>query len=79
VSLVAGPLVTQPDWPDLRATLIAWSESGFNLVRTAQALHIHRNTLIYRLEKVERLTGRPWRDHRSSLTLYLACLASQLD
>jgi carbohydrate diacid regulator len=79
VSLVAGPLTTQPDWPDLRSTLIAWSESGFNLVRTAQVLHIHRNTLIYRLEKVERLTGRPWRDHRGSLTLYLACLASQLD
>ncbi len=79
VSLVAGPLAAQPDWPDLRGTLIAWCESGFNLVRTAEALHIHRNTLIYRLEKVERLNGRPWRDHRGSLTLYLACLASQLD
>jgi len=79
VTLVAGSLVIQPDWPDLRHTLIAWCESGFNLVRTAQALHIHRNTLIYRLEKVERLTGNPWRDHRASLTLYLACLANQLD
>jgi carbohydrate diacid regulator len=79
VSLVAGSLCGQPDWPDLRQTLVAWCESGFNLVRTAQALHIHRNTLIYRLEKVERLTGRPWRDHRASLTLYLACLADQLD
>ena len=79
VSVVAGPLATQADWPELRGTLIAWCESGFNLVRTAQVLHIHRNTLIYRLEKVERLTGRPWRDHRSSLTIYLACLASQLD
>ncbi|MEV0289748.1 sugar diacid recognition domain-containing protein [Kribbella sp. NPDC050820] len=79
VSLVAGPLATQADWPELRATLIAWCESGFNLVRTADALHIHRNTLIYRLEKIERLTGRPWRDHRSTLTLYLACHASQLD
>lgn len=76
--LVAGPLVAQPDWPDLRATLIAWCESGFNLVRTAEALHIHRNTLIYRLQKVERLTGTPWRDHRAGLTLYLACLADQL-
>ncbi|MFD3400902.1 CdaR family transcriptional regulator [Kribbella sp. NPDC058693] len=77
--LAAGELATQPDWPELRSTLIAWCESGFNLVRTADALHIHRNTLIYRLEKVERLTGQPWRDHRATLTLYLACLASQLD
>jgi carbohydrate diacid regulator len=79
VSLVTGDLATHADWPELRATLIAWCESGFNLVRTAEALHIHRNTLIYRLEKVERLTGHPWRDHRATLTIYLACLASQLD
>jgi carbohydrate diacid regulator len=79
VTLVAGQLVSQPDWPDLRRTLVAWCESGFNLVHTAQALHIHRNTLIYRLEKIERLTGTPWRDHRTSLTLYLACLADQLN
>jgi carbohydrate diacid regulator len=79
LSLAAGELATQPDWLELRSTLIAWCESGFNLVRTADALHIHRNTLIYRLEKVERLTGQPWRDHRATLTLYLACLASQLD
>jgi carbohydrate diacid regulator len=78
VSTVAGPLTVQPDWPDLRRTLVAWCESGFNLVRTAQALHIHRNTLIYRLEKVERLTGHPWRDHRNTLTLYMTCLADQL-
>jgi carbohydrate diacid regulator len=79
LKLVAGELATQADWHELRGTLIAWCESGFNLVRTAEALHIHRNTLIYRLEKVERLTGQPWRDHRATLTLYLACLASQLD
>ena len=79
MTTVAGSLVAQPDWPDLRRTLIAWCESGFNLVRTAEALHIHRNTLIYRLQKVERLTGTPWRNHRANLTLYLACLANQLD
>ncbi|TCC28307.1 sugar diacid utilization regulator [Kribbella speibonae] len=79
LTLVAGDLATHSDWPELRDTLIAWCESGFNLVRTSDALHIHRNTLIYRLEKIERLTGQPWRDHRATLTLYLACLASQLD
>ncbi|MGZ0148470.1 CdaR family transcriptional regulator [Kribbella sp. WER1] len=79
VSVVAGELAAHSDWPELRDTLIAWCESGCNLVRTAEALHIHRNTLIYRLEKIERLTGTSWRDHRATLTLYLACLASQLD
>jgi carbohydrate diacid regulator len=79
LNLVAGELAKHSDWPELRDTLIAWCESGFNLVRTADTLHIHRNTLIYRLEKIERLTGHPWRNHRTTLTLYLACLASQLD
>jgi hypothetical protein len=32
------------DWPVLRRTLIAWAESGFNLVRAADELHVHRNS-----------------------------------
>lgn len=67
------------DWPALRETVLAWSESGFNLVRAANALQIHRNTLVYRLKRIARLTGRPDGDHRATLALYLACLAEQLD
>jgi carbohydrate diacid regulator len=46
------------DFPVLRETLLAWCECGFNLVTTAQRLSIHRNTVIYRLDKVSRLTAR---------------------
>jgi carbohydrate diacid regulator len=77
--VLAGPLRAQPDWRVLRATTIAWCESGFNLVRAASALHIHRNTLIYRLDKISQLSGRPAREPRACLALYLACLADQLD
>lgn len=75
----AGLLRAQPDWPVLRGTIVAWCESGFSLVRASAALHIHRNTLVYRMEKIEQITGRPLRDHRTTLSLYLACLADQLD
>ena len=75
----AADLSTQPDWPVLRATVTAWCESGFNLVRTAEALHIHRNTVVYRMNKIEQLTGRPLRDAPTALALYLACLADRLD
>ena len=75
----AADLSTQPDWPVLRATVTAWCESGFNLVRTAEALHIHRNTVVYRMNKIEQLTGRPLRDTPTALALYLACLADRLD
>jgi carbohydrate diacid regulator len=75
----AADLRAQPDWPVLRATVTAWCESGFNLVRTAEALHIHRNTVVYRMNKIEQLTGRPLRDTPTTLALYLACLADRLD
>ena len=78
-----GPTVrglrAHPDWPVLRGTIVAWCENGFNLVSASAALHIHRNTLIYRMAKIEQITGRPLRDHRATLALYLACLADQLD
>ncbi|OLB78437.1 MAG: sugar diacid utilization regulator [Actinobacteria bacterium 13_2_20CM_2_71_6] len=79
VEALTAKLRAQPDWPVLRQTLIAWCETGFNLVHAATALHIHRNTLVYRLNKIAQLTGKPVRDHRAAVALYLACLTDQLD
>lgn len=79
VEVVAAPLHGHKDWPILRQTMIAWCENGFNLIHAAAALHVHRNTLVYRLNKIAQLTGAPVRDHRATLALYLACLADQLD
>ncbi|MFJ9559885.1 CdaR family transcriptional regulator [Streptomyces fuscichromogenes] len=78
VDLTTADLRTQPDWPALRDTITAWCESGFNLVRAAAALHVHRNTVVYRMNKIEQITGRPLREHRTTMALYLACLADQL-
>lgn len=79
VTHTVGDLRTQPDWPVLRATVIAWCESGFSLVRTAESLHIHRNTVVYRMTKIEQLTGRPLREQPTTTALYLGCLADHLD
>jgi carbohydrate diacid regulator len=79
LDLTAAALRAEPDWPLLRDTITAWCESGFNLVRASAALHIHRNTIVYRMGKIEQITGRPLRDHRTTMALYLACLADQLD
>ena len=78
VEALTSDLRTEPDWPTIRRTVIVWCESGFNLVQAAAALHIHRNTLVYRLGKIARVTGRPVRDHRATLALYVACLTDQL-
>lgn len=76
---ILGPLRDQPDWPALRATVLSWCDSGFHLVNSAKALHVHRNTLIYRLAKIERLTGRNPREHRFAVALYVAALIDELD
>ncbi|MGI5452351.1 PucR family transcriptional regulator [Streptomyces sp. CA-249302] len=78
LELTAAKLRAQPDWPALRDTITAWCENGFNLVRASAALHIHRNTVVYRMNKIEQITGRPLREHRTTMALYLACLADQL-
>ncbi|WP_328369255.1 helix-turn-helix domain-containing protein [Streptomyces sp. NBC_00445] len=78
IERAAARLRAQPDWPVLRDTITAWCESGFNLVRTSAALHIHRNTVVYRMNKIEQITGRPLREHRTTMALYLACLADEL-
>ncbi|MGW3125119.1 CdaR family transcriptional regulator [Streptomyces sp. NPDC001123] len=78
LDLTTADLRAQPDWPALRDTITAWCENGFNLVRASAALHVHRNTVVYRMNKIEQITGRPLREHRTTMALYLACLADQL-
>ena len=76
---VLGGLRDRADWPTLRETLIAWSEGGFNLLRVAERLHVHRNTLLYRLAKIEQLSARQMREPTQAIAMYLAALADLLD
>jgi carbohydrate diacid regulator len=73
------PLRQQPDWPVTRETITAWCESGFHLVRASAALRIHRNTLVYRLDKIEGMIGPGFREPRTCLAIYLACLIDCLE
>lgn len=73
------PLKDQADWETLRGTIMAWCESGYNLVEASKALYIHRNTLIYRLNKIEDLSGKSPRDYEHAFALYLACLLDRMD
>ena len=67
-------LSRENDFGALKQTLVAWCECGFNLVTTAQRLAIHRNTVIYRLDKISRLTARDAREPEVAIAMYLACL-----
>lgn len=48
-----------PTLDDLRETALCYLETGRNLMDTARQLHVHRNTVVYRVAKIERLLGRP--------------------
>ncbi len=52
-----GKLLALEGTNDLIQTLEAYFDHNANLSQTAEALYIHRNTLIYRLERIEAITG----------------------
>ncbi|WP_179276711.1 sugar diacid recognition domain-containing protein [Rhodococcus sp. RS1C4] len=74
VHTVLGETVRAPDWSVLRTTLLVWGECGFNASKTAEKLHLHRNTLTYRLAKLEKLTGYITGPNGDAVLLYIAVL-----
>jgi purine catabolism regulator len=63
---------------ELVKSLDAFLEHNGSLVDTAQALYIHRNTLLHRLERIRALTGLDLRTAWQRANLYMALKAHQL-
>jgi purine catabolism regulator len=57
---------------DLIRTLNGFFEANGNLARAAGDLDVHRNTLVYRLDKITELTGLDLNDADNRLILHLA-------
>ena len=53
---------------EMAGTAEAFLESSLNLSETARNLYMHRNTLTYRLDKIERLTGLNIRKFSDAVT-----------
>ncbi|BBY16453.1 CdaR family transcriptional regulator [Mycolicibacterium litorale] len=73
-----GPLLADRDWAVLRDTLIAWGDCAFNVTRAAERLHVHRNTLIYRLDKVGRTLDRTLSEPGLAVAVYVTCVLDRL-
>ena len=58
-------------------TLLGYVVSGRNSVRAAEAMHMHRSTLTYRLEKIEALCGIDLNDDRWMLACALSIALSE--
>jgi hypothetical protein len=55
----------------LEVTLTAWCHSGFDVGLTATRLHVHPNTLRYRLRRAGEVSGLDLNDHRHRLAAQL--------
>ncbi|WP_404448495.1 helix-turn-helix domain-containing protein [Sutcliffiella horikoshii] len=66
-----SPVISEKDLFD---TIQVYFTHHLSLKETAKAMHIHINTLHYRLRKVEMLTGLELKKPHDLTTLYLACI-----
>lgn len=74
VQAVLGPVLALP--PDDRAVVIdtarAWLAAGGSTSTAAQTLHVHRNTVRYRVRRLEEVTGRDLARPVDAAELYVA-------
>ena len=59
---------------DLVKTLRVYFETGANASEAADRLFLHRNSLLYRLARIEKLVGLDLKDPRARLILQLGLL-----
>ena len=64
--------------PDLAATALAYLDHAGNVARAAAELAVHRQTLYYRLGRIEALTGLDLTDGRDRLRLHLTLTLAPL-
>jgi purine catabolism regulator len=72
VDLILDPL---RDHPQLLESLAAYLSADQNINAAAEALHVHPNSLRYRLNRVEDLLGRSLRSPATMADLYVALRA----
>jgi DNA-binding PucR family transcriptional regulator len=59
---------------DLMRTLQVYFAAGANASEAADRLFLHRNSMLYRLARIEKLTGLDLKDPRARLALQLGML-----
>ncbi len=61
---------------DLTATINKFFQNNLNIAETSRQLHMHRNTLIYRLEQIEKKTGLDIRRFEDAMTYKIAIMVT---
>lgn len=77
VKTTLGPLATDSEGAsEQRATLWAYLRTGRSLLRAAEQSHVHRNTVVYRLNRIEKILGRSLADACADLEIALMLVDS---
>lgn len=63
--------------PDIMYTIQEFFKNDLNVSKTAESLYVHRNTLVYRLEKVKRLTGLDLRVFEHAVVFKVALMVKK--
>ena len=63
---------------ELLETFISYMKHSGERKKTAESLHIHRNTLNYRLERIEKITGLSFDNYLDLFQFLIAYIVSQL-
>ena len=58
-------------------TVQAFFENNLNVSETSRKLFVHRNTLVYRLEKIRKLTGLDLREFEHAITFKVALMVKK--
>lgn len=58
------------------STVNLFFENSLNISETARKMYVHRNTLVYRLEKIQKITGLDVRVFDDALTFKIALMVS---
>lgn len=64
---------------DLETTLVAYLDSGGNINEAARRIHVHRNTMLSRIDKITRLSKLDIRNPNNQFALKLALNCDLLD
>ncbi|KKB38857.1 PucR family transcriptional regulator [Bacillus thermotolerans] len=64
---------------NLQETIFVFLQHDGNINEAAKALHIHANTLSYRLKRISEIAGIQLKDANQKMTLYLDLLIHQLE
>jgi hypothetical protein len=64
---------------ELEQTALVFFDNNLNITETANDLFIHRNTLIYRLNKLEGITGYDIRKFNDAINYYLSYLSDKIN